>query len=333
MFNQTLTPLRQHVDVVDQTERQVMVVEKNDVSADVVALTLRSCTGRPLPNWRPGAHIELLLNSGGTQIRRHYSLCGDVSSRDWRIAVLREPNGRGGSAFIHDVVDAGDIITVLGPRNHFTLKPSAKYLFIAGGIGITPILPMVYQVMTEKKPWHLIYCARTRDRVVFADEISALPAEQVTTHIDEEGGLLDFTRTLAPLLSDTAVFVCGPRGLLRAIEDEATSAPWPFYSEQFLADAAVPSQPTDQPFEVEIQSTTQRFTIRPGKSILDVLNDNGFEVPASCRQGVCGTCETKVVEGTPDHRDTVLTRAERAQNDRMMVCVSRARCRRLILGL
>lgn len=315
-----------------ERQQQLVVAAKQLVANDIVAIELRSPDGSRLPAWQPGAHIELRFETAGAQLRRQYSLCGDPDGPVWRIAVLREQAGRGGSAYLHDAVNVGDVLSFDGPRNHFELKPSNHYLFVAGGIGITPILPMVRSVAGRGESWELVYCARTEDRVAFADDLTAFPSENVTIHIDERDGLLDIDQIVAGRDSDTSVYACGPVGLLHAVESRADAATWRYYFEQF-----VPNEPVDpstnRAFEVVLGSTNVRYLVVPDVSILDVLNAHGHEIPFSCHEGTCGTCETGVLEGIPDHRDSVLSREEQAENDCMMLCVSRAKTPHIVLDL
>ncbi|QHG85515.1 oxidoreductase (plasmid) [Rhodococcus rhodochrous] len=316
-----------------RSELHLVVSGKQLVATDVVAIELRSAEGTPLPPWEPGAHIELKLPTAQGELRRQYSLCGDLHDRmTWRIAVLREPASRGGSAHVHDGLALGDTVTVTGPRNNFRLEPSKEYLLVAGGIGLTPILAMAHSITERGEPWHLVCCARTKDRIVFADELAALPCENVTIHIDERDGLLDIEALMAGRGAETSVFVCGPPGLLHAFEGHADHAPWRYFSEQFIADHPV-APGSNQPFEVVVSSTDETYMVPADRSALDVLNDAGFDIAYSCQEGTCGTCETGVLDGIPDHRDVVLSRDEKAQNDCMMLCVSRAKSARLVLDL
>ncbi|WP_182358464.1 PDR/VanB family oxidoreductase [Tomitella gaofuii] len=311
---------------------QLTVTRKSRVATDVVALDLRNADGAPLPAWRPGAHIEVRLPTPSGELVRHYSLCGDPADRSsWRIAVLREQAGRGGSAYIHDLLDRGETLAVTGPRNNFPLEPSGKYLFIAGGIGITPILPMVREAASRGADWRLVACTRTADRLAFAAELRRLPAGRASVHVDEDAGVLDLDRLLAGCDAGTAVYVCGPPGLIDAVDTRSATRPWRFFAEQFVADAVDTS--ADVAFEVEIASTGDTYIVPADSSILHTLNDAGFDLPSSCEEGTCGTCETGVLDGVPDHRDVVLSKSEKAENDCMMLCVSRAACSRLVLDL
>jgi ferredoxin-NADP reductase len=303
------------------------VAAKAPVADGVVALTLAHPGGRRLPDWTPGAHLDLILPGGLT---RQYSLCGDRwDPHTYRIGVLREPDGRGGSAYVHDTLAEGDTVAIGGPRNNFPLAPSERYLFIAGGIGITPLLPMIYQAELLGADWRLLYGGRTRASMAFLDELARY-GSRVELVPQDERGLLDLPAELPP---DTKVYCCGPAGLLDAMERRA--AGWPagmLRTERFVAkDLGAPAR--GEPFEVELRRTGRTLTVTRGQSVLQAINDAGVNVLSSCRQGLCGTCETTVLAGEVDHRDALLDDAERAAGDCMFVCVSRARSDRLVLDL
>ncbi|MGS2644491.1 2Fe-2S iron-sulfur cluster-binding protein [Streptosporangium sp. LJ11] len=309
------------------TSLDLRVATKTQVADGVVALTLEHRSGGRLPDWTPGAHVDLILPNGLT---RQYSLCGDRwDPRTYRIGVLREPEGRGGSAYVHDVLAEGETVAIGGPRNNFPLVPSERYLFVAGGIGITPLLPMIYQAELLNTDWHLLYGGRTRASMAFADELARY-GDRVTLAPQDERGLLGLPERPAP---GTRVYCCGPVGLLEAVERRA--AHWPAGSlrtERFTAkNVGAPAR--DEPFEVELRRSGLSVTVAPGQSVLQAINDAGVGVLSSCRQGLCGTCETGVLEGVPDHRDALLEDAERAAGDCMFVCVSRSRSDRLVLDL
>jgi ferredoxin-NADP reductase len=311
-------------------DEKLLVGSKVVLADGVVGLTLRDPSGDELPTWQPGAHVDLELPDG--QVRQ-YSLCGDPADRhEWRIAVLREPAGRGGSEYIHDSLDEGALLTVRGLRNHFPLVESARYLFIAGGIGITPLLPMVAAVESAGADWRLLYGGRARASMAFLSEL-AVYGDKVVVAPQDEVGLLDIAGWLGEQRTDTRVYCCGPEGLLDAVETIA--AGWPAGSLQVER-----FHPTDESaapgtgFEVELAGSGLTLQVPPDKSVLDVLEEAGVEVLWSCREGTCGTCETGVLEGVPDHRDSLLTKAEReTTTDYMYVCVSRARTSRLVLEL
>jgi ferredoxin-NADP reductase len=312
------------------TEREVVVAERCAAAEDVVALTLVPADGAPLPAWAPGAHVDLLLGNG---MERQFSLCGDPGDDGaWRVAVLREPDGRGGSAYVHDALATGARVRVRGPRNHFALEPAASYLFVAGGIGITPILPMLAAADRAGAAWRLLYGGRRRATMAFLDRLAAY-GDRVDVRPQDETGLLDLDAALGTPAPGTLVYCCGPEPLLRAVEERC--AAWPegaLHTERF-APAARDGDAVDTGFEVELAASGRTFAVAPGTSILETLEAAGLAVLSSCQEGTCGTCETGVLAGEPDHRDVVLTPAERAANDVMMICVSRSCSARLVLDL
>jgi ferredoxin-NADP reductase len=313
-----------------ETSRTCVVADRTDAADGVVTLTLRDATGAPLPEWGAGAHIDLVL----PDLVRQYSLCGAVADRgEYRIAVLREPQSRGGSAYVHDELAVGSTVEVVGPRNHFALEPADRYVFIAGGIGITPILPMIDQAIAAGAEWQLHYGGRTRASMAFLDRL-ADHGDRVRVIPQDEAGLLDLAAALVDVEHpDTLTYCCGPEGLLSAVETRCGAAGRERLRVERFSSAIEADQDGDQPFEVEFSQSGITLTIEPGTSILDAALDAGVDVDCSCEEGVCGTCETAVLEGTPDHRDSVLSDGEREANDVMMVCVSRARSKRLVLDL
>jgi ferredoxin-NADP reductase len=293
------------------------------VAKGAVALELRSADDRELPAWSPGAHVDVHLTSGLT---RQYSLCGDPADRSvWRIAVRREETGRGGSRHVHDRLAEHDLIEVGEPRNHFPLEPAPRYLFLAGGIGITPILPML---AAATAPWELHYAGRDAESMPFRDELAADP--RVTLYPEDERGRIDLDALLSRHEPGTLVYCCGPEGMLRAVEESCARLPdRPLHVERFASAPAGPSQE----FEVELARTGRTLPVPADRSILDVVEAAGVPILSSCREGTCGTCETTVLSGAVDHRDALLTPAERAANDTMFLCVSRAAGARLVLDL
>jgi ferredoxin-NADP reductase len=315
----------------------VLTVAGRLAGADGVAvLDLRHPAGEALPPWEPGAHIDMLLAPGLT---RQFSLCGDPAERGtWRIAVLREAPGRGGSRYVHDHLTVGATVRVRGPRNHFPLEPAGRYVFIAGGIGITPLLPMIAAADATGTPWTLTYGGRTRSSMAFRRELLARYGDRVRLRPQDETGLLDLDWLLGDPQPGTLVYCCGPEPLLAAAESRC--ATWPagaLHVERFAprqaATALTPQPPAGEPFEVELAYAGLTLAVPPGRSILQVVEAAGVAVLSSCTEGTCGTCETSVIDGTPDHRDSVLTAAERAAADTMMICVSRSVTPRLVLDL
>ena len=316
--------------LADNAVVDLVVTDKVDVAEGVTALTLRHPGGRRLPDWAPGAHVDLVLPNGLT---RQYSLCGDRwDARGYRVAVLREPGGRGGSAYIHDRLRVGDRITAGSPRNNFRLVPSGAYLFIAGGIGITPLLPMVHQADLLGVEWHLLYGGRSRGSMALRDELARY-GDRVTVVPQDEHGLLDLPAWLPAPESGTKVYCCGPAALLHAVERLTADHPaGQVRTERFVpAEQAAPTRA--EPFDVELRRSGLTITVSPRQSVLDAVNAAGVTVLSSCRQGTCGTCETGVLAGEPDHRDSILDDAERAAGDCLFPCVSRSRSDRLVLDL
>ncbi|WP_410590109.1 PDR/VanB family oxidoreductase [Amycolatopsis sp. lyj-23] len=303
--------------------RELLVDRKEELADGVVRLTLRDPDGGSLPPWEPGAHIDLVLPG----FVRQYSLCGDPAETSaYQVAVLREPGGRGGSAYVHDALSAGDRVEVDGPRNHFALVEAERYLFVAGGIGITPILPMLDAATASGRDWQLVYGGRTRASMAFTAEL-AHHGDRVSFRPQDEHGLLDLPTLLAATRPGTAVYCCGPEPLLAAVE---ALGPADLHVERFTA-AADDGERTA--FEVELAGSGRVLPVPADRSILEVVEEAGITVLSSCREGTCGTCETGVLGGTPDHRDSVLTAAERQENEVMMLCVSRACSPRLVLDL
>jgi ferredoxin-NADP reductase len=295
----------------------------------VVALTLRDPAGNSLPGWEPGAHVDLEVRPG---LIRQYSLCGDPSEVGrWDIAVLREADGAA-SAALHDTVTEGDRLRARGPRNNFPLLPAPAYQFIAGGIGVTPIVPMLAAAEAAGAEWSLLYGGRRRASMAFLPELAGY-GPRVAVRPQDETGLLDLDGVLGRPRPDTLVYCCGPEPLLAAVEQRCRD--WPagsLHCERFTA-GPLEAPARDGPFEVVLARSGRTVCVPPGLSILRAVEEAGVSVLSSCQEGTCGTCETGVLEGEPDHRDSVLTEAERAAGDLMMICVSRSRGSRLVLDL
>jgi ferredoxin-NADP reductase len=314
------------------TERRLTVAGRHTVADQVIVLDLRDPAGAALPGWAPGAHIDLILAS---RRERQYSLCGDPSDPvTWRIAVLREAAGRGGSQEIHDTLAVGAHVQARGPRNHFRLERGGRYIFIAGGIGITPILPMLAAAQSAGQPWTLHYGGRTSAAMAFSRDLVARYGTRVRIHPQDVSGLLDLPAILGRPAGGTLVYCCGPGPLLDAVQQHCRQ--WPegaLHMERFTP----PDQPVrpghQQVFEVELAQAGLTLAVAPDRSILETLQDAGVPVLFSCAEGTCGTCETAVLDGIPDHRDSVLTAAERAGSETMMICVSRSVTPRLVLDL
>jgi ferredoxin-NADP reductase len=315
----------------DEVDLRLRVGRRTTGAEGVVVLDLRDPSGADLPAWSAGAHVDLELPGGLT---RQYSLCGDPADRSvWRIAVLREPDSRGGSAHVHEELGEGADVEVRGPRNHFPLAPASGYLFIAGGIGITPILPMIDAAEAAGAEWELHYGGRSLRSMAFLEALEEATGSRVTLHPQDEVGLIDLDRLLGAPRPGTLVYCCGPEPLLVAVEQRC--ADWPagsLHVERF-APKDVGEPVLTGPFEVELAVSGLSLTVPPEKSVLQVVEDAGIGVLSSCTEGTCGTCETTVLAGEVDHRDSLLTPAEQAANDTMFICVSRAACPKLVLEL
>ncbi|WP_375388638.1 PDR/VanB family oxidoreductase [uncultured Amnibacterium sp.] len=314
-----------------ELEVTAVVTAKLMVADRVAEISLRRADGEEWPVWAPGAHIDLLLPDAGA---RQYSLCGAEADRTLlRVGVLREVDGRGGSVWIHDVLAVGDEIVVRGPRNAFQLEEHPSYVFVAGGIGITPILTMIRHVSQSGLPWVLHYGGRTRTSMAFVDELQTLRGGRVELYPRDETARMPLSRILgAP--SDTAgVYACGPAPLLSAVTGFRDS--WPSAAiriERFEPADAIDTS-GDRPIEVSLAMSGIDLEVAADETILEAVEKHGVAVLSSCRVGTCGTCETPVLQGEPEHRDSVLDDEERASNECIMICVSRARSRRLVLDL
>ena len=317
--------------IVREHEADLVVREAQKIADGVVAIILGAPDGAELPAWTPGAHIDFVLDD---DLIRQYSLCSSPSTPDvWRVGVLRAPDSRGGSERVHDILAPGSIVRVRGPRNHFPLVTSPRYLFIAGGIGITPVLPMIAEADAAGADWRLFYGGRERASMAFLEELAQYVDRVIVVPQDEQG-MLDLETVLGTPQRDTLVYCCGPEGLLAAVEKFCEK--WPpgsLHLERFSAKPQEPSADVDSEFELVLQRSGLTLEVPPDKSVLTVIREAGVSVLASCLEGVCGTCETEVIEGDVDHRDSVLNDEERASNEYMMVCVSRCRSPQLVLDL
>jgi ferredoxin-NADP reductase len=297
----------------------------------VLSLELRAVDGASLPEWSPGAHIEIELAEG---IVRHYSLCGDPNDdQRWRIAVLREPASRGGSKLIHENIRPGHVVSARGPRNNFTLVDSDRYLFIAGGIGITPILPMVQEVAKRGKPWSLVYGGRKLESMAFVDELGEISGGDLHVMPEDEYGLLDLDRFIGAPRAHTAVYCCGPGPLIDAVEQRCSR--WPagaLHLERFTP-KNVSSSCGDGEFDVRLARSGKCLRVPADRTLLEVLEEAGFEIDNSCRAGICGTCELGVADGIPEHNDDILSDAERESNQVILPCVSRSTSAVLVVDL
>ncbi len=308
----------------DSAWTPLTVIARKAETEDVISVTLADPDGATLPAWDAGAHVDLRLPSG---LVRSYSLAGDPSDRTGhKLGILREAEGRGGSAECHAVLKPGATIEVSAPSNHFPLKPAPKYVFIAGGIGITPLLPMIRTLQQQGADWTLTYGARSTDTMAFLDEVQSY-GDKVTLAPQDQVGLLDLDALLSATAEGAHVYACGPGAMLKALQEKCATLGCrdQLHIEHFSADGLVLPDFETEPtaFEVELSSTGQVLQVPANRSLRDVLLENGANVTFSCESGYCGTCETRVLGGTPEHHDVILTDEEKAEGRLMMVCVGR----------
>lgn len=315
---------------MSEREFEVSINQIEQVAEGVLRFSLAHPQGQELPIWEAGAHIDVGVTIKGKTTTRQYSLCSRPSDKNgWQIAVRLSDEGRGGSAHIHEAFAVGDRINVSQPRNHFPLVAARRYLFIAGGIGITPILPMIEEVHSEGCEWRLVYCGRSCSSMPFTQELSAQYGDHVVFHESTKDGRLDLATVVAWADSETVLYSCGPASMLDGIDIQCASwAPGRVHYERFAAQEA---DAENAAFEVEFARSGITVEVPADKSILEVAEENGIDIESSCQEGVCGACETRILSGSPDHRDTVLSAKERAAGRSMMVCVSRCCSSRLVL--
>ncbi|MFJ3206428.1 PDR/VanB family oxidoreductase [Streptomyces flaveolus] len=300
---------------------KLLVTAHERLADGVVGIRLE---GHDLPRWEPGAHVDLVLPSG---LVRQYSLCGDPEdTSSYTVATRLVEDGRGGSREVHEQVQEGTELEVRGPRNRFPLVEAPAYVFVAGGIGITPILPML-RALPEGTEWRLLYGGRTRASMPFLEDVEKLDADRVTVVAEDEDGLPDLDAFLADLPEGAAVYCCGPEGLMAAVEERLPEGTAP-HLERFAPRTTAGG---DGEFEVELHRSGRTLTVAADSSVLAAVRTELPNTPYSCEQGWCGTCQQRVLEGEIDHRDELLTDSERG--DSMLICVSRARSTRLVLDL
>lgn len=311
---------------MDDSELTLLVRRMTWEADNVLSVELTHPDGKLLPAWTPGAHLDLHI--GGYV--RQYSLCGDPRNVSaYRIGVLNEASSRGGSRHVHTELRPGQTVTASEPRNHFTLEEAPGYLFIAGGIGVTPLLAMARDAARCGADWRMVYGGRTRGSMAFTDELAALGGD-LTVLPQDEHGHIDLASALDGLPDGTLVYCCGPEPLLAAVEARCPADR--LRVERFSA-PVVERAGDDSAFEVECRASGRTLSVGADTSILHAAEAAGLSVTSSCQEGICGSCETRVLDGTPDHRDFLLSEAEHAANTSMMICVSRCASGRLVLDL
>ena len=320
----------------ERSRIEVLVRSIAYLAADIRSFEFVDPNGAQLPRFSAGAHVDVHLADGRI---RQYSLCNDPAERHrYVVAVLRDEKGRGGSVAMHDRLRTGDRVTISLPRNHFPLSDkAAHHVLLAGGIGITPVMSMIAALRARGESFHLYYCTRSPERTAFLEELRPLRAAGLATVHHDDGkpaNSLDLKGVLADYRPGTHLYYCGPAGFIDAVERAA--AAWPAgtrHCERFAAPPGAKAAPAtaDTAFQIQLASTGLEFTVPPGKTVVDVLEANGIEVDVSCKEGYCGTCMTRYLEGQPLHRDSVLDEDDRQEF--VMICCCRAQSGRLVLDL
>lgn len=310
---------------------QVRVAARQQESLGIVSFVLEAVDGKALPAFTPGAHIDVHMRENLTRQYSLYSSPGDTSA--YRIAVLREQESRGGSHAMHDLVREGDVLTISAPRNLFPLAEASATLLFAGGIGITPILCMAEHLHAEGQDFQLHYSARSGEHAAFGQRIrDAGYALRAHLHFGDKAGKEEIAQALKNASPHTHLYVCGPAGYIDYIVESAKSAGWSsdrIHLEHFK----VEQDQSGESFDIRLAKSGKTFCVPEGKTVLNVLHENGFDIPMSCEQGICGTCLTGVLEGTPDHRDMYLTDEEKVANNQFLPCCSRAKTNVLVLDI
>ncbi len=313
------------------------LTDRIEEPGNIIRLRFARADGAPLPPVTPGAHLDIHLADGALDLWRQYSLCSDSSQTGfYEIGVLRDPNSRGGSEAVHRLAQPGTVFKVEGPRNHFPLTETAAHtVLLGGGIGITPMLAMAQRLHDLGHDFTLHYCTRSADVTAFRQMIAAADwRDRVVFHFDDQPAeqRLDLARDLPPPAADTHLYVCGPQGFMDWVINTAEAAGHRtanVHREYFSATVDT----TGTSFEVVAQRSGLTVTVGPEDTIAKALARAGVKIEVKCEEGVCGTCVTDVLEGSPDHRDKFLTEDERADGTMICACCSRACSKTLVLDL
>jgi ferredoxin-NADP reductase len=309
--------------------QELRVTEVRWEADGVLSLRFDALDGGTLPAWTPGAHLDVRFGNG---VERQYSLCGRPGELGWRVAVLREEVSRGGSRFVHETLRVGDTVEVRGPINTFELEPGTETILVAGGIGITPLLPMMAELEARSLPWRLVYLGRRRSGMAYLRHPLVAGARSRVV-ASQEDGRVELAEAIGAIPAGAKVYACGPERMLAGLEELA--AGWQkgvLRLERFHAKPMAESL-SSEAFDVECRRSGITVTVEKDCSILSMLEAAGIPVPSSCLEGVCGTCETTLVDGEAEHRDSILSPDEREANETMMICVSRATTPRLVLDI
>ncbi|MCH4245832.1 PDR/VanB family oxidoreductase [Acinetobacter gerneri] len=304
---------------------------------DTLVVELRDTMNNVLPAFTAGSHLEVYLKNG---LIRHYSLLNDPAEDDrYVIAISLDANSKGGSQYIHQKLRVGDLLTVSTPRNNFPLVEANQYCFVAGGIGITPLLTMIHWCIAHQKKWRLYYSVRNRQRAAFYESLKALQQTQnIHFHFnDEHEHLLDLDAIVRTSTQQEHIYCCGPNQLMHTMKEVSTTIAERVHFEWFSAPGTLAQSGTSQDeisdFTVKLVKSGQEIPVRSEQSILEAIEEHGVEVPFSCRAGICRACECKVLNGEPEHLDMILSDSEKESNQSILICVSRARSKVLELDI
>jgi vanillate monooxygenase ferredoxin subunit len=310
----------------------VTISEKSALTDTICRLRLSAVNGLKLPKAAPGSHIDLHLPNG---LVRQYSLCSEIDANDYEIAVLNEPQGRGGSAFVHANLKVGDTLTISEPKNLFSLHSNAKKtLLIAAGVGITPILTMAEYLLQQGADFSLHYCAKSPEQTAYLERIKESGLVAFSHFHFSKTSRINLAEVITAAQSDLHLYVCGPATFNDAVIECANAKNWqPANIHREYFSAAPIDHSDDGSFEIEINSSGEILTVPAEQSMLDVLEDHGYFIPMACAEGVCGTCITGLLSGQADHKDVFMTAEEHAKMDQITPCCSRGKSARLKLDL
>lgn len=311
--------------------REMVVAGLERIGENVLGVTLKDPKGASLPHWSPGSHVDFEMG----EYSRKYSLCSEPAADTLNIAILREDSGRGGSLYFHQSLKEGMTVRIRGPKNHFRLKEdAASYTLIAGGIGITPIIAMADRLKALGKPYRVHYAGRARANMALVERLLRDHGDVATLYCADEQRRLSLAEVIATLPPDGHVYACGPEEMLAELQTRMEAAPDRLHIEHFSAVGTGLNPDKETAFEVELADSERTLTVAAHETLLDALEAAGIDVQSDCREGLCGSCEVRLLEGEADHRDKVLTASERAEGGRLISCCSRARDGgRLVLAL
>lgn len=317
---------------------ELVITDFQSEAKDTIVLELQHPQQQKLPAFSAGAHLEVYLANG---LIRHYSLLNaSAETQRYVIAVGLSAESKGGSRYIHQQLRVGDRLKVSLPRNHFALVDVDAYCFVAGGIGITPILSMIHWCITHQKKWRLIYSARHKQRAAFYEYLNELTAGHIQFHFNDEQNQqhLNVEQMISSLSEHEHLYCCGPNAMMQSVSNAAQSIEssrvhFEWFSAPSVNTTANVEVQREDGFTLKLRKSGQEIQVMPEQSILEALEQVGFELPFSCRAGICRTCEVEVCAGIPEHHDMILSDEERAANKSMLICVSRAKSQILELDL